>query len=133
MTAVNTLPEDAKWEEDPVYRNSRREACLILGLWATCFAYTLTFCYLFGYTSHEPDPSATGPSIAATVGPLEDYNREPESVTYPFGLGIPDWVFWGVGVPWLVCVVLSFFYGLVLFAEDDLGGESQVTEGKEPS
>ena len=46
--------------------------------------------------------------------------RDPASLTYPLGLGIPDWVFYGIALPWAVCVLLSFWYGLFYFSEDDL-------------
>jgi hypothetical protein len=61
---------------DPVFVNSRREALIILGLFAVALIYTVTYCYLCGY------------------------NRAVESIeTY---WGIPDWVFWGVFAPWAV-------------------------------
>ena len=69
---------------------------------------------------HEPLPSSTGPAVTHVLGPLESFNRDPESVTFPLGLGIPDWVFYGILLPWIVCIVLSFWYGLFFFAEDDL-------------
>ena len=116
----------AGWVEDPIYRHSLREARFILGLWTCCFFYTVSYCYLNGYLSHEPSPGSTGPAIASWFGPLEAFNRDPDSVTYPLGLGIPDWVFYGVALPWVVCIVLSFWYGLFMFAEDDLSeGEMQ--------
>jgi hypothetical protein len=58
-------------------------------------AYTVTYCYLFGY------------------------NRPIESLT--FVMGIPDWVFWGVVTPWFVCLVLSAFFAFVLIKDIDLG------------
>ena len=120
-----TDERSAVWEEDPVYRNSRREATFILIVWGCAFIYTIVYCYLFGYQSHEPDPTSTGPSIAAALGPLESFDRTPETLTFPFGLGIPDWVFWGIAVPWLACIVASFGFGLFFFSEDDLGREPE--------
>ena len=110
----------AGWEVDPVFRNSLHEARFILGLWTCCFFYTVSYCYLNGYLSHEPLPSAIGPAVGSWLGPLESLNRDPETLTYPFGLGIPDWVFYGIAVPWFICIVASFWYGLFMFAEDDL-------------
>ena len=111
-------------EEDPIYRNSLREARFILGLWTFCFIYTVSYCYLTGYLVHEPLPTSTGPGVATLLGPLEALNRDAESLTYPFGLGIPDWVFYGVAVPWGICIILSFVYGLFIFTEDDLSAGS---------
>ena len=112
--------DDGKWQLDPVFVNARREARFILGLWVGCLLYTVTWCYLNGYLVHEPLASIAGPNVTVVAGPLESFNRAPDSVTYPLGLGIPDWVFYGVAVPWLICIVASFWYGLFFFAEDDL-------------
>ena len=107
-------------EEDPLYRNCLREARFILGLWAVCCVYSVGYCYLFGYLSHEPAAESTGPSISEMIGPLTSFNRDPESLTYPLGLGIPDWVFYGILVPWVIAAVLTFWYVLFYFADDDL-------------
>ena len=127
--ADSPAEEPRALEIDPTYRNSLREAKFILGLWAVCFVYTTGYGYLNGYLVHQPLPSSTGPGITELFGPLESFNRDPESVTYPLGLGIPDWIFYGVAVPWVICIVLSFWYGLFMFAEDDLsegaGGPEQ--------
>lgn len=127
MSDSKSIPADG-WEEDHIYRNSLREARFILGLWTCCFLYTVSYCYLFGYLSHEPLPSATGSAVGSWFGPLEAWNRDPDSVTYPLGLGIPDWVFYGIAIPWVVCVVLSFWYGLFMFSEDDLSA----VDGEQP-
>jgi hypothetical protein len=110
-------------QDDPVYLNCRREAIFILALWACCFVYTVGFCYLTGYASHEPTPQSTGPALGAMVGSLHDFDRTPESLRSPLGLGIPDWVFYGVVMPWLTCIVLTFLFCLFVFKEDDLGPE----------
>lgn len=118
-------------ELDPLLRHSRREATLILGLWACCFLYTISFCYLYGYTSHEPGMDTTGPDIAAVVGSLERFDRDPGSMTLPLGLGIPDWVFYGVVVPWLVCILATVVFCMFVFTEDDLSaaGSPEETDG----
>ncbi len=107
--------------DDPVYAHTRREAILILILWLCCCLYTVPFCYLNGYLIHDPAPSSFGPSIDLLPGSLEDWNRDPSSLSTPFGLGIPDWIFYGVGLPWAVCVLLAFWFCLFHFQEDDLG------------
>ena len=114
--------------EDPIYRNCLREAKFILGLWTCCFLYTVIYCYLNGYLVHEPLPSSTGPGVTSLLGPLESLNRKPDSVTFPLGLGIPDWVFYGIVIPWGVCVVASFWYGLYLLAEDDLSDGAEESD-----
>ena len=123
-------PKAAALEEDPIYRHSVREARFILGLWTCCFFYTVIYCYLNGYITHEamPEDASAGPSIGNLVGPLEKFNRDPATVTYPLGLGIPDWVFYGVALPWVVCIVLSFWFCLAIFVEDDLTEDAQATD-----
>jgi len=107
-------------EVDPIYRNSLREAKFILGLWACCFVWTVGYCYFYGYLSHEPLAGSTGPAVTNLLGPLKSFDRDPKSLTYPLDLGVPDWAFYGIVLPWVICTVLSFWYGLFFFAEDDL-------------
>ncbi len=116
--------------EDPLYRHALREARFVLGLWTCCFFYTVTYCYLYGYMTHEPLPASdtTGQAIGKLVGPLDSFNRDPDSVSYPLGLGIPDWVFYGVALPWVVCIVLSVWFCLVIFVEDDLSSGTELTD-----
>lgn len=115
-------------KDDPVYLNSRREAILILTVWACCVIYTVGYCYWNGYLSHESGPNTTGPALGAMVGTLESLNRDPESLTTPLGLGIPDWVFWGICMPWLFCIVFTFWFCLCYFKTDDLGPEMESPE-----
>lgn len=116
--------------EDTLYRHSLREAIYILSLWACCLVYTVTYCYLYGFRVHEPHPDSTGPAVGEWLGPLTSFDRLPESLTTPLGLGIPDWVLHGIVAPWLLSIVLSFGFCLFLFAEDDLG-EAEVSPGTE--
>jgi len=76
---------------DPLFRNSLREARLILAVWLLAGVATITICYLFGYLSHEPDVNSSGPDLVNTIGSLRGFDRTPESLTTPLGLGIPDW------------------------------------------
>jgi hypothetical protein len=83
--------------DDPVLRSGKREALVVLVIWLAAMAYTVTYCYLFGY------------------------NRTVESLT--FVLGFPDWVFWGIVTPWSVCIVFSFYFGATFMRDEDLGEE----------
>lgn len=121
------------WQIDPAMVRARREAIWILTLWALCCIYTCTYCYLFGYLSHEHLANSTGMDVAEMVGPLESFNRDPETLTIPFGLGFPDWVFWGIVVPWVVCVVLSIYFCQFIFTEDELGHPDEEHEPSEMS
>jgi hypothetical protein len=113
---------------DPVFRNSLREAWVILGAWGTCFIYTVTYCYLYGYLSHEPMAESTGPSIGALMGSMEELNRDPGSLTTPLGLAIPDWIFYGVVGPWIVCILFSLWFCLFYFEEDELETSNRKSE-----
>lgn len=69
---------------------------------------------------HEPHPNAAGPSIGTLVGTLETFNRDPQFLTTPLGLGVPDWVFYGVIIPWVVSGFITILFCLCFFVEDDL-------------
>jgi hypothetical protein len=80
--------------EDPLLRSARREAFITAGLVLAALVYTITYSVLFGY------------------------DRAPESLTFVFG--IPDWVFWGILAPWLVCLLASWWFAFGLFEDDTL-------------
>jgi hypothetical protein len=86
-----------KAQEDPVVKAARREACLALAMWIVAMCYTVTYCYLNGY------------------------GRSVESLT--FVLWFPDWVFWGIIVPWVLCVVLSIPFAFRWMGDESLGEE----------
>jgi hypothetical protein len=81
--------------EDPVLKSSRREAIVALLLYAATFLYTVTYCYVNGY-------------------------RRP-AASLRFVLGFPDWVFWGVVVPWAACILLGVWYPYFFMKDEDLG------------
>lgn len=83
--------------DDPVLRSARREALVVLAAWLAALAYTITYCYRHGY------------------------HRAPDSLT--FVLGFPDWVFWGIVLPWTVCLLFSFYFGATFVRDEDLGEE----------
>lgn len=83
--------------DDPVLRSAKREGLVVCVTWLLAMAYTVGYCYLFGY------------------------NRPAESLK--FVLGIPDWVFWGIAAPWFVCVLFSFYFGATFVRDEDLGDE----------
>ncbi len=86
--------------DDATFRHARREAKLIFFAWLAALLWAVPYCYFAGY-------------------PSSDAPIDPE--TMPLVLGIPSWVFWGVGFPWLLAdlftVWLCFFY----MEDDDLG------------
>lgn len=83
--------------DDPVLRSARREAVVVLCVWLAAMSYTVGYCYLNGY------------------------NRKVEDLK--FVLGFPDWVFWGVVTPWVICAAFSFFFGATFMRDEDLGEE----------
>jgi len=89
--------------EDPVLRSSRREALLVLCVWLVALTYTVTYCYLYGY------------------------NRPLASLT--FVLGFPDWVFWGILVPWGACLVFSWVFCTFFMRDEDLGEDTEEADG----
>jgi hypothetical protein len=97
--------------EDPVLRGARREAWVVLIISVAALIYTLVYCSLFGY------------------------GRAAASVT--FVLGFPDWIFWGVILPWAVCLVLSCGFALWYMRDEDLGddpsGAASLREGRPAS
>ncbi len=82
--------------DDPVYLHARREALVILALWAAALLWVVPYCYFNGYYE-VPDP---------------------EQLVTVFG--IPDWVFWGVLVPWFVCTLATVGISVWVIQDDDL-------------
>jgi hypothetical protein len=83
--------------EDPVLVSSRREALLVFAIWALACAWSVGYSYRFGY------------------------GRDADTLTYV--LGFPDWVFFGVVLPWTICTGLCFVIGYFVIRDDDLGEE----------
>ena len=84
------------YEPDPVFFSSLREARWILAMWVGCFVWTLTASLTMGY----PD----------TVDPE----------TFPTVLGIPAWVAWGIGLPWLIANVVTIWFCLTQMDDAEL-------------
>ena len=83
--------------EDIVVRAARREASIALGVWLVTMLYTVTYCYFNGY------------------------GRSVDSLT--FVLWFPDWVFWGIVVPWGICILFSTVFALRIMGDESLGEE----------
>jgi hypothetical protein len=87
-------------EEDPLVRNSRREAIIIGATWLAATTYCCVYSYLFGYSTEAR------PLGVADVHPV---------------WGIPSWFFWGVLVPWGACGVFTVWFAGFYMKDDDLG------------
>ncbi len=85
----------AKRAEDPVLISARREALIVFATWVIAMAYSLGYC-----ARHA-------------------YGRSIEDLKY-IG-GFPDWVFWGVVVPWGVCILFSWIFAAVWMRDEELG------------
>jgi hypothetical protein len=101
-------------QEDPVLRNTRREAIIIGLVWFAATLYCCFYSYFFGYI-REGHP--LGP---ADLKPI---------------LGMPSWFFWGILIPWGLCGVFTFWLAGFFMADDDLGAdhtaelEEEIREG----
>jgi hypothetical protein len=93
------------FREDAAVQTARREAWVVLGIFVSAMVYTVTYCYVSGY------------------------DRPPETLTFVFGF--PDWVFWGILVPWGVCLLLSFWFGHTFMRDADLGISADPAGGEE--
>jgi hypothetical protein len=82
---------------DPVFVSARREALAVAGVSLAAGVYTIVVCGLWGY------------------------GRDPKSLT--FVLGFPDWVFWGIVIPWAFCVAASLYLGATFMQDEDLGDD----------
>jgi hypothetical protein len=90
-----TDPRQTGGKEQQLLRHARREGLLILGVWAVALLWSVGVCYLAGY------------------------DRDPRTIELV--LGMPDWVFWGVAVPWGCCLLFSVWFCFRYVADDDLG------------
>jgi len=80
---------------DPLVRSSMREALLVTAIWFIAGTWSISVCYLMGY------------------------NRSVESLKLVFGF--PDWIFWGIVIPWMTCTVVSILFGLIFIRDGELG------------
>jgi hypothetical protein len=81
--------------EQRLLRHARREGRLILLVWAAALVWSVSAGYLGGY------------------------GREPADIALV--LGMPDWVFWSVVLPWGLCLLFSVWFCFAYMADDDLG------------
>ena len=86
-------------QELPLLKSARREALTALGIWLAATIYSLGYCFQNGY------------------------GRAPESLTYV--LGFPDWVFWGIVVPWGVCTIVASIFAFWFMKDEDLPESGQ--------
>ena len=98
MSKTNKNDDNDKARWDPVFLHARREALVILVLFAVCLMWSMGVCYFAGY-----------------LAPGEDW---PQAATV---LGIPAWAFWGILVPWLAVDAFTIWFCFFYMKDDDLG------------
>ena len=93
-SAANKLDD---YEYSPVFIHARREAIIIFCVWLAGLIWAVPYCYFNGY-----------------VGNIDPQNVETI-------VGIPSWLFWGIGVPWLVADAITIWLAFFYMKDDDLG------------
>lgn len=93
---IDSADDEVTKEFDPVFINSRREAILITVVWLCAMLWSVPYCYINGYPVNF------------------------DSDTFQTVWGIPAWVFWGIGVPWVVANMLTIAFCVFVMKDDDL-------------
>ena len=83
--------------EGRLLRTARREAIVVFAIWLAAITYTVGYSYTFGY------------------------DRPEESITYFYG--VPDWVMWGIVLPWAVSTVAAVWFAVFFMTDEPLGDE----------
>jgi hypothetical protein len=86
-------------KEQRLLRHARREGLVVMGVWVVALLWSVGSGYVLGYT------------------------RPAEAMTLI--LGMPDWVFWSVVLPWGISFVFSIWFCFVFMADDDLGQDME--------
>ena len=97
-----TSENDPHPRTDPLVHSARREALLVVSVWLMALVYSITTCYRLGYDR-----------------PIEELQLV---------LGFPEWVFWGIVVPWVICTVFAWYFGASFIRDEHLGEDLDETE-----
>ena len=92
--ASKTKPEQEPL--DPVYVHSKRETYVLLVAFVVFLVWCISVSWFLGY-------------------------GQPEDVPLRTIWGIPHWVFWGIGVPWMAANVFTLLFSFFYVANDPLG------------
>jgi hypothetical protein len=90
-----------KRAEDPLLISARREALIVFATWIITTAYCITYCARYAYGRSIDDLKYIG--------------------------GFPDWVLWGIVVPWGACILFSWVFAAIWMQDEDLGEDSPGT------
>jgi hypothetical protein len=91
-------------KEQQLLRHARREGLLIMAVWAAALVWSVGSGYVLGYY------------------------RQPQEVDLI--LGIPNWVFWSVVLPWGTSLAFSVWFCFACMADDDLGHDPEEGDGR---
>lgn len=108
----------AREAPDRLFRHSRREAVVVLVVWALALVWSVGYCYLRGY-QHDPT------SWVVTSGLAQ--SRTPDN--FRSIAGVPDWVLYGILIPWLICTAFTLLFSRFGIADDELGAEAEEGAG----
>lgn len=100
-----------------LFGNARREGIQALAVTLLALAWSVGYCYLHGY-EHSPDEWVVRAGLARI--------RDAASM-YSFA-GIPDWVFIGILLPWVLCTAFTMGFCLGM-KDDELGQEAPEEAG----
>lgn len=119
--------------EDPILVSSRREALIVFAAWLVALTWSVSYCYSNGYVSdikRISDSQSVEVKQSADPDALPelwvDRGRGPERIK--FVLGFPDWIFWGVALPWWVCTAFSLWFGAFIVRDEDLGADIEAED-----
>jgi hypothetical protein len=96
-----------------LFRHARREALVVIVVWALALFWTVGYCYLYGY-QHEADSWVVKAGLAPP----------PDARTFQPILGLPRWVVYGIVLPWLACTAFTVLFSLFGMTDDDLGASA---------
>jgi hypothetical protein len=94
---------------DPIFRSARRESLTVVAIWISATIWCVSYCYRNGY-AHNAEQ-------------LQQMAAELQ-----FVLGFPSWVFWGIIVPWMVCLMLSTWFAFYYMEDSPLGDDESDEE-----
>ena len=107
MSSVPPESNQESLELDPVFLHARKEAIVIFCVWLVGLIWAVPFCYLNGYID-KFDPNNLN-----TI------------------LGIPSWLFWGIGIPWILADLFTVWFCFCYMKDDDLGAPHEGADLKE--
>ena len=73
-----------------------------MAVWTVCLIWSMTVGYFMGYRRSAAEMSLI--------------------------LGIPDWIFWSVVLPWALCLAFSVWFCFAFMADDDLGQDQESSD-----